>query len=251
MRTPHLSPFGIISLPFFSNFGVNQMLIFLGSPPTICAYTPATLNPPDTYVVYKAGSGPTVGLGTVSNPATGILRVTLDPTEVDTLGDLLVVFFDAFSMFLLAVSHQVVDFDPNDGTSLGLSKLAALVPDPWVVPLPGAYVAGSAGFILGNLGAGSDPWNVTVPGAYAAGKAGYVLGNMPLAVSSVVLSLPNSIDAGLTLAQAVKLMTAVLCGVSAVSGFVVTYFDTTDTISRVVATLDGTGQRTSVVYDKT
>ena len=52
----------------------------------------------------------------------------------------------------------------------------------WTEAVPGSYGAGTAGFVLGNLG---DTWATAVPGAYAVGSAGYILGtNLNATVSS-------------------------------------------------------------------
>jgi hypothetical protein len=227
------------------------MLVKINTPPTISAYTTGSAASVNSYQTCKNGGTLTGGLSSPYTPGTAVVAVALNATEVDTLGDLLVLFLDISSNVLAAVNLQVVPWDPNDKTNLGLTFLTAITADPWAVPVPGAYSAGQAGFILGGLGSISDPWNVSLPGAYAAGKAGYIVGHLAVSTATTVLSLPNSVDTGLTLVQAIKLMTAVLCGVSAVAGFDVTFFDTTDTIPRVVATLDGTGQRVSVVYNTT
>lgn len=95
----------------------------------------------------------------------------------------------------------------STGEALGDASSAG---DPWNTSLPGAYSAGTAGYIIGNnldqpvsevpgdtwdvalashvdsgstgealnaAGAAGDPWITALPGAYGAGTAGYILGN--------------------------------------------------------------------------
>ncbi len=58
--------------------------------------------------------------------------------------------------------------------------------NPWPTPLPGAFSSGSAGYILGNLGAAADPWSTALPGGYSPGEAGYILGNRIAVQSNTV-----------------------------------------------------------------
>jgi hypothetical protein len=61
--------------------------------------------------------------------------------------------------------------------------------------------------------------------------------------------LEAQIEPGLTLKQALRLLSAVLAGPASVAGDVVTFRNTADSVDRVTATLDGTGNRTDVVLD--
>jgi hypothetical protein len=71
------------------------------------------------------------------------------------------------------------------------------------------------------------------------------------AVANEVLDQADAIDTSLTPRQALRLITAALAGRIAISGFTVTIQDTTHTKNRIVATVDGTGQRTTLAYDLT
>lgn len=65
-----------------------------------------------------------------------------------------------------------------------------------------------------------------------------------------LLDTSDSIEAGLTLRQAVRLMAAVLAGKVSVSGSTVTFRNAVaDDKNRIVATDDSFGQRTSIVVD--
>lgn len=103
--------------------------------------------------------------------------------------------------------------------------------DPWSTALPGAYGAGTAGYILGtdvagdaaailidtnelqtdwgnggrldlildSVSAAGDPWATSIPGAYGAGTAGYIIGNnLDAAVSAVAAYIDTEVAAILT-----------------------------------------------------
>jgi len=61
----------------------------------------------------------------------------------------------------------------------GLTDLSASdVEDAvWDAVMADHITANSTGAKLNSAGAASDPWSIDLPGAYAAGSAGYILGN--------------------------------------------------------------------------
>ncbi len=85
---------------------------------------------------------------------------------------------------------DVVDWLGSAPSSLSSGKVLS---DPWPIAVPGAYAAGSAGYVLGNLGAAADPWSTALPGGYSPGEAGYILGNRIAVQSNTVtgVGLPN------------------------------------------------------------
>ena len=98
-------------------------------------------------------------------------------------------------------SHQ------TPGTAGKKLDAAGTASDPWARSLPGAYGAGTAGNIIGNIvddvwdetmadhvgagttgyslnaaGVAADPWDTALPGAYIAGTAGNIIGNSIAAI---------------------------------------------------------------------
>ena len=98
-------------------------------------------------------------------------------------------------------SHQTA------GTAGKKLDAAGTASDPWATSLPGAYGAGTAGNIIGNIvddvwdetmadhvgagttgyslnaaGVAADPWDTALPGAYIAGTAGNIIGNSIAAI---------------------------------------------------------------------
>ena len=68
----------------------------------------------------------------------------------------------------------------------------------WDEMLAGHLLAGSTGEALNNAGAYTDPWAINLPGAYAAGTAGWIIGTyldsristIPTLVKAELLSVP-------------------------------------------------------------
>jgi hypothetical protein len=75
-----------------------------------------------------------------------------------------------------------------------LSQIADKV---WDEALAGHLTAGSTGAALNAAGAAGDPWITTLPGAYVAGQAGYIIGTNLDAQVSAVQSDTNDIQARL------------------------------------------------------
>lgn len=230
------------------------MQILLGSTPTISVALTSTgsgtLGP---YYLYVNGGSAFSGFGSVAlavGSPQPVAAVTFAAADTADLGDLLVVITDSLGVVLGTRSIQIVAYDPDNATTLGLSdfaliltRITAVASAVWNAALPGAFAAGSAGYILGHITAPPDPWAVPLPGAYAAGEAGYILGGLADLLDA------DAVDTGLDVIQALKLIVAATAGECSISGMDVTYTDTTATIDRIVATTDGAGQRTSITYD--
>ena len=56
---------------------------------------------------------------------------------------------------------------------------------------------GTMGEAMGNAGAGGDPWSTLLPGAYAAGTAGYIIGNnVAPTVNAIAIAVWDELQAG-------------------------------------------------------
>jgi hypothetical protein len=70
------------------------------------------------------------------------------------------------------------------GSVTGLTN-ATIADQVWDEVLSGHLTAGSTGNALNAAGAAGDPWSTSIPGAYGAGTAGYIVGNnIDAAISS-------------------------------------------------------------------
>jgi len=95
---------------------------------------------------------------------------------------------------LMAIGGDVSDYSSNTDS---LEALAASS-DPMATAIPGAYTAGTAGYIIGtNLDAkvstAADPMATAVPGAYTSGTAGYAIGTYVDAPISTVDTVVDGI----------------------------------------------------------
>jgi len=73
----------------------------------------------------------------------------------------------------------------TDGVVIPAATIAAIVDAVWDEATSGHSTAGTTGKALTDAGSAGDPWSTTLPGAYAAGTAGYILGtNLDVAITT-------------------------------------------------------------------
>lgn len=94
-----------------------------------------------------------------------------------------------FASLAITAGGAVTVGTNNDKTGYSLTVTpptsADIADAVWDEALSGHTTAGSAGKALSDAGAAGDPWSTSVPGAYGAGTAGYILGtNLDATVSS-------------------------------------------------------------------
>lgn len=94
-----------------------------------------------------------------------------------------------FAALSITVGGEVTVGTNNDKTGYTLTVTpptsADIADAVWDEALSGHTTAGSAGKALSDAGAAGDPWSTAVPGAYGAGTAGYILGtNIDTTISS-------------------------------------------------------------------
>lgn len=83
---------------------------------------------------------------------------------------------------------------PGAGSPTDFRFLAEAVQGVWDVTLAEHLSAGSTGFALNAAGSAGDPWSTALPGAYGAGTAGFIVGtNLDDTVSS--RATQTSVDA--------------------------------------------------------
>lgn len=120
-------------------------------------------------------------------PAT--LATLATQASVTTIDD----FLDTeVAAILAAVDTEVAaikaktDLIPAAPSAVGDIPTAAAVADAvWDEVLSGHLTAGSTGNALNSAGSAGDPWGTALPGAYGAGSAGYILGtNLDATVST-------------------------------------------------------------------
>lgn len=129
--------------------------------------------------------------------------------------------------------------DVNATATLTVGAIADAV---WDEVLSGHLTAGTTGNALNGAGSAGDPWGTALPGAYGAGSAGKLIGD---------LLASGSVD-GLDVLEALRVGLAVLAGKT--SGFASgagtrTVRSVDDTKDRLVAVQDASANRTSTTLD--
>lgn len=113
---------------------------------------------------------------------------------------------------------------------------------PWAASGAGTAIASIAGAAVITVSATADPlttvWMIAEP----------ITSELTAdAIAAAVMA--SGIEAGMTMTQALRLVTAALAGKADVSGSTVTFRDVNDTKNRITATVSGDGDRTAVTLD--
>lgn len=149
------------------------------------------------------------------------------------------------------------------GTATAKGVLAALItvtgaglttsnvgPAVWAALAAINNVAGTMGEKLNNAGAAANPWTEALPGAYVAGSAGYILGNLLAAIPPSVWA--TGIAGTHSAEELMRAIAAATAGTS--SGHETNtpkYRDFDDTKDVIDATTDANGNRLTVNRDLT
>ena len=187
------------------------------------------------------------GAGTLTATIEGRLNASVDMTgagdltaTIQALGNMAVDMLGAGDLeaTIGAYGNMAVDIVVT-GTGLTIENVANAV---WDAVAADHVNAGSTGEALGAAGAAGDPWITALPGAYGAGSAGKLIGDLLEA---------GSVD-GLDVLEALRIGLAVLAGKT--SGFASgagtrTVRSVDDTKDRLVAVQDASANRTSTTLD--
>jgi len=143
---------------------------------------------------YTAAGSFGQGVASVQGNVTGSVASVTAGVTVTTNNDktgysLTQTFPTNFSSMAITVGGAVTVGTNNDKTGYSLTVTpptsADIADAVWDEALSGHTTAGSAGKALADAGSAGDPWTTAVPGAYGAGTAGYILGtNLDATVSS-------------------------------------------------------------------
>lgn len=102
-----------------------------------------------------------------------------------------------------ALSGHTTSGSAGEGLSSASAPSAADVADAvWDEALSGHTTTGSAGAGLTAAGSAGDPWSTALPGAYSAGTAGYIIGNNLDIASSTILQQSGAAPTALPAANA-------------------------------------------------
>lgn len=138
-----------------------------------------------------------------------------------------------------------ISADVTPFTELSPESLAAAV---WNAIAADFNDAGTMGNKVNSAASAGDPWGTELPGSYPPGSAGAILGELD---TDSVLDLADGVEVGLTVRQALRLITAALAGkLSGADTTTVTIRNAVaDNKDRIVATVTAEGDRTNVILD--
>lgn len=187
------------------------------------------------------------GSGTLTATIEGRLNASVDMTgsgdltaAIEGIGNMAVAMLGVGDLeaTIAAYGNMAVDIVVT-GTGLTIENVASAV---WDEVLADHLTAGTTGAALNGAGSAGDPWGTALPGAYGAGSAGKLIGD---------LLASGSVD-GLDVLEALRVGLAVLAGKT--SGFAAgagtrTVRSVDDTKDRLVAVQDASANRTSTTLD--
>lgn len=144
-----------------------------------------------------------------------------------------------------------------DGTVGSVADVTTIVDGVWDAPITDHLDPGSTGAALNAAGSAGDPWSTPLPGAYGAGTAGYIIGtNVDAPISDVpnaLLTEADGVETGITVQQGLRVILAAAAGKA--NGFTgsptdtVHYRNQADDLNRITANVDDKGNRTSVTLN--
>ena len=191
------------------------------------------------------------------------------------------------------------DMRGTDSAYTGTPPTSAAISDAvWDEVLSGHLTGGTTGYALNAAGAAGDPWSTSLPGAYGAGTAGYIVGTnldsvlstMATNISSILTDTGTTLPATLstigtnvssiltdtgttipaqitglnniaasditgatvetngtvTLAESLSLILSAVGGELSISGTTFTFKDPSGTSTRISGTADSSGQRSAI-----
>lgn len=88
-----------------------------------------------------------------------------------------------------AITAAAIAADAIGASELAADAISEIAGAVWDVTLAGHLTGGTTGNALNAAGAAGDPWSTALPGAYSAGSAGYIIGtNVDATISSRLAS---------------------------------------------------------------
>ncbi len=137
-------------------------------------------------------------------------------------------------------------FGTCDFTSTMKTSLVTVL---WDGTISGHTTGGTFGGALNSASSAGDPWATNLPGVYVGGTAGYIVGNAAGTNATALLDLASGCETNYTVREALRVMLSALGGKLGITGPIVTIRDVNDTVDRITATTDAQSQRTAVTLD--
>ena len=158
----------------------------VGSPTTTLALTGTTIATTQKVDVETIKTNPVVNAGTITFPTGATLASTTNITGGTITTTTNLTNLPAITSNWLTAAGLATD---------AAQEIAGYV---WDVTLSGHLTSGTTGNALNAAGSAGDPWSTALPGAYGAGSAGYIIGtNLNATVTSrmATFTLPTNFSA--------------------------------------------------------
>lgn len=149
-----------------------------------------------------------------------------------------------------AIGNIGADIESCSGLTAG-----AVADAVWEALASAHTTLGTMGAALNAAGTAADPWGTLLPGAYGAGTAGEIVGNLPSAIEIATQLLdgdPIEVDGldEMTMRNMLRVIGAAVAGkLSGAASTNVEIRDVLDHVTRIDATVDADGNRTAVTLD--
>lgn len=197
------------------------------------------------------------GSGSMTATITGLLNASVDfegqgdmAAAMHGLADMVVNLLGAGDLDATISAFGDMELDiVVTGTGLTTANVGQAV---WAALAAANNDPGTMGEKLNDAGSAANPWTEALPGSYVPGSAGYILGNLLAALPPEVWA--HLITASRNAEEIMRLVAAAVGGKS--SGFVpgapvqnIKYRDPDDTKDVIDATTDDAGNRTSINLD--
>ena len=181
--------------------------------------------------------------------ASGSTTVTFTPTA--SIGALAGLVGTATVTLTPAAISYAIGYLSGTSTNETEFSADALAQAVWEVAASDFNTAGTMGEKLNDAGSAGNPWASLLASNNSAGSFGEFVQSLPSAADvSTQLMDSTDLETGITVKEALRIVLAALSGkISGAGTNTITIRDVNDTTDRIVATVDGDGNRTAVTVD--
>lgn len=193
------------------------------------------------------------GSGTFAATIEGRLNMSMDMTgtgdldaSLSGIGNMAIAMLGTGDLEATIAAYGNMELDiVVTGTGLSVANVGQAV---WSAIASANNEPGTMGEKLNDAGSAANPWTETLPGAYVAGSAGYILGNQ---LSNILAGIGTRlVESGMSQDEVTRIMLAALSGTTSGLGTSQEVYHSVDgTIDRLTVDFDANSNRTAVVMD--
>lgn len=158
---------------------------------------------------FLAATFPTGTVANTTNITAGTITTTTNLTNAATVGDFTATMKTSIGTAVAASAVASVTAAVTITGDLSATMKTSVENAVWDATMASHVTAGSTGAALNAAGGAGDPWITALPGAYAAGSAGFIVGNNINATISSRLAAANITLSGGIVSADVKKVNAI------------------------------------------